>query len=65
MAWLTCDEDGQETIFERHPKRESLSSLGGYWYDTGLNGSVYLPKGSIKKLIGRELFWSDSPIELK
>ena len=24
-----------------------------------------LPKGSIKRLIGRELTWSDEPVELK
>lgn len=26
---------------------------------------MVLPKGSIKKLIGRELSWEDSPVELK
>lgn len=26
---------------------------------------IDLPKGSIKKLIGRELSWSDEPVELK
>lgn len=28
-------------------------------------GAIMLPKGSIKKLIGRELTWKDEPIELK
>lgn len=28
-------------------------------------GFSYLPKGSIKKLIGRELSWNDEPVELK
>lgn len=28
-------------------------------------GCCYLPKGSIKKLIGRDLYWSDEPVELK
>lgn len=27
--------------------------------------SVELPKGTIKKLIGRELKWEDEPVELK
>jgi hypothetical protein len=27
--------------------------------------SIELPKGSIKKLIGRELTWSDNTVELK
>jgi hypothetical protein len=26
---------------------------------------IYLPKGTIKKLIGRDLTWSDEPVELK
>lgn len=26
---------------------------------------IPLPQGSIKKLIGRELSWSDEPVELK
>ena len=28
-------------------------------------GAIILPKGSIKKLIGRELTWEDNPVELK
>ena len=28
-------------------------------------GRCYLPKGSIEMLIGRELSWSDDPVELK
>lgn len=35
---------------------------------TGLhyfNRMVILPKGSIKKLIGRDLTWQDEPVELK
>lgn len=28
-------------------------------------GCCYLPKGSIKKLIGKELSWKDEPVELK
>lgn len=28
-------------------------------------GCCYLPKGSIKKLIGKELTWDDEPVELK
>ena len=33
------------------------------WWDD--NNRVELPKGTIKKLIGRELTWDDEPIELK
>ena len=62
MAWLACDEDGQESIFDRHPERDILGSFGGYWHDE--SDWIELPKGSIKKLIGRELSWSDEPVEI-
>lgn len=29
------------------------------------DNAVELPKGSIKKLIGRDLTWEDEPVELK
>lgn len=28
-------------------------------------GAIILPKGTIKKLIGRDLTWKDDPVELK
>ena len=28
-------------------------------------GAIILPKGSIKKLIGRDITWKDDPVELK
>ena len=28
-------------------------------------GAIKLPKGTIKKLIGRDLSWEDNPVELK
>lgn len=34
-------------------------------YADRLNDFVTIPNGSIKKLIGRELSWSDEPVELK
>ena len=39
----------------------------GYWNPTysGIGGCILIPHGSIKKLIGRELSWSDEPVELK
>lgn len=34
-------------------------------YEDRLSDTIELPKGSIKKLIGRELSWDDEPVELK
>lgn len=63
MAWLAVNRIGKESIFDRKPVREF-----NYWTDASyaLNDSeIYLPKGSIKKLIGRDLTWQDEPVELK
>lgn len=35
------------------------------WIDDKFCGCINLPKGSIKKLIGKDLSWSDEPVELK
>lgn len=58
MAWLAVDKDGIETIYMSEPNR-----FDKYWDDCC--PSIKLPKGSIKKLIGRELSWEDKPVELK
>lgn len=60
MAWLAVDEDGSEYIFTTKPQRER-----DYWINEYSEWHIELPKGSIKKLIGRELSWSDEPVELK
>lgn len=65
MAWLSCDKNGAEHIFAKEPHRESSPHFGEYWNTTWLGSIVELPKGSIKKLIGRELSWSDDAVELK
>lgn len=57
MAWVAVDKNGDEYIFECNPHRDEDE-----WYETC--DFLELPKGSIKKLIGRDLTWSDNPIEL-
>ena len=39
------------------------SFINGYYAFPRFTG-VILPQGSIKKLIGRELTWSDEPVEI-
>lgn len=68
MAKVCVDKDGTERIgnmFER---------CGDGWIETTFDGSfmtqychirIVLPKGSIKKLIGKDLTWEDEPVELK
>ena len=46
-------------------EKNHIEERGGEWFSSSLpNKFVELPKGSIKALIGRELSWSDEPVEL-
>lgn len=64
MAYLVVDKDGTEKIFQDEPDRDIDN-----WYikETVLytaTDHVYLPTGSIKKLIGKTLTWEDDPVEI-
>lgn len=66
MAWVAVDKDGIEAVFINKPIRRRET----WWDEIELEDGCYdtevcLPKGSIKKLIGRELTWEDNPVELK
>lgn len=65
MAWLCVDEDGDEIIFDNKPKRANSVMCGGYWSRKGEQDfcNVDLPKGTIKKLIEKDLTWKDEPYE--
>ena len=59
MAWICVDKDGTELKFSKKPRR---------WRDTGwvqIPDGEELSDGTIEKLIGRPLTWSDEPYELK
>ncbi len=68
MAFLAVDMDGSEYIYDfEAPYREDGDD---YWHPSyDKHGETYsfieLPKGSIRKLIGRELTWEDEPVEIK
>ena len=55
MAYLAIDTDGTELIYDRKD-RPDLS--GHYQF-------IRLPKGTIKRLIGRELRKTEMPVEFK
>lgn len=57
MAFVYCDKIGREKISPEKPMR-----IADFWISKHM---LNLPKGSIKKLIGRELNWNDKPVELK
>ena len=64
MAYVAVDTQFHnhptEFIFRYKPKRD-----GAVWVVKSEEDYMALPKGSIKKLIGRELSWEDEPVELK
>ena len=77
MAWVAVDKFGKEGIFAFRPFRIDSNSLlyklwePEYWSDEDVSDygnedtEIKLPKGTIKKLIGRDLTWEDNPVELK
>ena len=78
MAWVAVNKNSTEGIFKFKPRRIPVSSLfynfickSEFWSDVNSieegndDTEIELPKGTIKKLIGRELTWKDEPVELK
>lgn len=63
MAYVAVDKDGAEAIFQFRPVRSEILKRFIPLYAYSM--SLPLPKGSIKKLIGRELKWEDESVELK
>ena len=64
MAWVAVDYDGTECIYSTKPYRDWIDymwCISNYFYNSC---AIELPKGSIKKLIGKNLTWEDEPIEL-
>lgn len=74
MAWVAVNKDGTEYIFNNKPHRSIYENVFQIddndivtyeWTDDKYCGWVNLPKGSIEKLIGRNLTWEDEPVELE
>jgi len=58
-AWVAVDKDGREHIYMDEPLRNNDS------FGSGLAQYVPLPEGSIEKLTGVKLTWSDEPIKIE
>lgn len=56
MAYLVTDSYGDEYICEQRPCRNHHT-----WFCIDI---VRLPKGTIKKLINKQLTWNDDPYEI-
>ncbi len=64
MAWLSVDLEGNEFISSIKPEK-IYGRIAININKHPFRELIYISKGSIKKLIGRELSWDDSPVELK
>ena len=68
MAYLSVSKKGVEAIHRGKPEYiEQIDGWDGYGYQSmigSLSDCVYLPKGSIRKLIGRDINFYESPVEL-
>lgn len=62
MSWVAVDKNGDEYVYLYKPYRYCCKGVELWMLD---DDYVELPKGSIKKLIGRELNWSDEPVKLE
>lgn len=62
MAWVWVGKSGNELLCSGKPTRYKESS---WMMNPIYNDCVVIPKGSIKKLIGRELKWEDDCVELR
>lgn len=67
MAYVAVDKDGSEAIYNIKPFRGTnrlknntemwvLSHIGAHY--------IVIPKGTIKKLIGKDLTWNDEPVKI-
>lgn len=62
-VYIAVDKDGKEKIFDtEYPRRILPTFYKHCWINDGY--FIVLPKGTIRKLIGRDLTWEDEPVEL-
>ena len=69
MAWVAVQiqhynmiPTEEEVMFQFKPTKDD--SIPNIWFNS-YGQSIVLPKGTIKKLIGRDLTYNDDPVELK
>ena len=64
-VWAAVDKDGTEIIFQNKPIKKEGTDV---WILSSISWDeqfVELPKGTIKKIIGRDLTWEDEPVMIK
>ena len=64
MPYVATDADGREYIYEDKPQRGVRHDKVSIWINR-IGDYIELPQGSILRLIGRPLTYSDEPVKLK
>lgn len=54
-----------KSIVKEEEMKEPYRDEGCWDYDPHNDVCIELPKGTIKKILGRELTWEDEPVELR
>ena len=57
--WLAVDKDKEEWAYDEIPSKGKE-----LFYSSKGEHHILLPPGSIEKLIGRKIDWSDEPVEI-
>ncbi len=65
MAWLAVNKDGTEWIMPGKPVVGIGSTRKKCTSRASIPIEIELPKGSVYKLLGKELTWDDEPVELQ
>lgn len=61
MAWVAVDKNGNEVMFNTKPNRKE-----DVWFsEEDIYGKVVLSRSSVIKLLGKDLKWPNSVIEVK
>ena len=69
MAWLAVNKDGSEVVSVFEPYRTKNDTwncnteIDDGWEETFIIQISSLPKGSIEKLLGYKMTWTDDPVE--
>jgi hypothetical protein len=66
MIWLAVGKDGKEGIYTSKPIRGiNILTNKETWLLTNIYAHyAFVPKGTIKRLINKDLTWKDDPVKI-
>ena len=65
FAYLAVEPNGNELIFSEPPCRIDEHSTCGWFCSSNSSQCVNVPRGTIKKIIGKTITGEDEPIKLE